>query len=236
MALQSRSFADTVTDWAYEKFDNDPYIQGAAPYMDKAIAWARETNLKIIIDLHGAPGSQNGFDNSGHRIKTEDTHTLGWTRGETVKQTLKVIEKIANMYAKKEYQDVVIAIALLNEPVPARLTGSADVARFYKEGYGKVRSISEIPVIISDAFEEPSFWNDVLPPGEASNGWHDFPHHKRRLINMTSHCRSSPLSGLSRGPTFFPLLKKALQIFSDEEVALSPSVSSLSRHPLSIDC
>ena len=27
--------------------------------------WAEELELKVILDLHGAPGSQNGFDNSG---------------------------------------------------------------------------------------------------------------------------------------------------------------------------
>ena len=29
--------------------------------------WCDEIGLKVLIDLHGAPGSQNGFDNSGRR-------------------------------------------------------------------------------------------------------------------------------------------------------------------------
>ena len=29
------------------------------------VKWAEELELKVILDLHGAPGSQNGFDNSG---------------------------------------------------------------------------------------------------------------------------------------------------------------------------
>ncbi|KAG2134124.1 DNA topoisomerase [Suillus clintonianus] len=29
-------------------------------YVKKAITWASDYNLKLIIDLHGAPGSQNG--------------------------------------------------------------------------------------------------------------------------------------------------------------------------------
>ena len=160
--------ADSVIDWAYEKFDNDPYIQGAAPYLDKAIGWARQTGLKVHIDLHGAPGSQNGNDNSGHRFQKTDT--LGFTRGDTVKQTLKVLEKIASKYAKGNYQDVVVAIELLNEPVPDRLTSIGDVVQFSKDGYGRVRGVSSIPVIIHDAFQKASFWNDVLPPGDASNG------------------------------------------------------------------
>jgi len=45
----------------------EPYIQGQADHLDNAIGWARLYDLKVIIDLHGAPGSQNGFDNSGRR-------------------------------------------------------------------------------------------------------------------------------------------------------------------------
>lgn len=39
--------------WAFQKFDGDPYIQGAADYLDQAIGWARESGLKVWIDLHG---------------------------------------------------------------------------------------------------------------------------------------------------------------------------------------
>lgn len=53
--------------WAYDVSGGEPYIQGQADYLDQAIGWARTYGLKVIIDLHGAPGSQNGYDNSGHR-------------------------------------------------------------------------------------------------------------------------------------------------------------------------
>jgi glucan 1,3-beta-glucosidase len=39
--------------WAFAKYEQDPYIQGAADYLDKAIGWARQTGLKVWIDLHG---------------------------------------------------------------------------------------------------------------------------------------------------------------------------------------
>ncbi len=39
--------------WAFQKYGGDPYIQGAADYLDQAIAWARQTGLKVWIDLHG---------------------------------------------------------------------------------------------------------------------------------------------------------------------------------------
>ena len=101
-------------DWAFRKFDGDPYVQGAADYLDEAIGWARQTKLKVVIDLHGAPGSQNGFDNSGQN------GTVGWGEGNTIPDTRAVLQLIANKYAKTEYQDVVVAIQLLNEPQPAK--------------------------------------------------------------------------------------------------------------------
>lgn len=56
--------------WAFEVGPGEPYIQGQLAYLTKAITWATNNGLKLIIDLHGAPGSQNGFDNSGHKVPT----------------------------------------------------------------------------------------------------------------------------------------------------------------------
>jgi len=53
--------------WAWDVQGNEPFIQGAAEYLDKAIGWARNTGIKVLIDLHGAPGSQNGYDHSGRK-------------------------------------------------------------------------------------------------------------------------------------------------------------------------
>ena len=38
----------------------EPYISGAYPYFKTAVQWARKYGLYVIVDLHGAPGSQNG--------------------------------------------------------------------------------------------------------------------------------------------------------------------------------
>lgn len=46
--------------WAFEVGPGEPYISGQLPYLQKAVGWARSHGLKVIVDLHGAPGSQNG--------------------------------------------------------------------------------------------------------------------------------------------------------------------------------
>ena len=47
--------------WAFEVGPGEPYCQGQLPYLQKAITWASNHGLKVIVDLHGAPGSQNGY-------------------------------------------------------------------------------------------------------------------------------------------------------------------------------
>ncbi len=42
-----------------------PVIRAASSTLDRAFDWAERTGLKILIDLHTVPGSQNGFDNGG---------------------------------------------------------------------------------------------------------------------------------------------------------------------------
>lgn len=39
--------------WAFEKYDNDPYVKGAAEYLDQAIGWAADAGLNVWVDLHG---------------------------------------------------------------------------------------------------------------------------------------------------------------------------------------
>ncbi|MCJ1286828.1 exo-1,3-beta-glucanase [Xylographa opegraphella] len=162
--------------WAFMLVPGEPYIQGAEQYLDQAISWARQTNLKVWIDLHGAPGSQNGYDNSGHR-----TAKPGWESGSTVQQTLEVIQIMAGKYATPSMQDVVVAIELLNEPLASALQSTPELESFYQQGYNAVRDVSNTPVMIQDAFEPDGFWSNVLVPPGAQNVVLD--HHEYQVFS-----------------------------------------------------
>lgn len=151
--------------WAFNLYDGETYTQGAAPYLDFAIEWARLTGLKVWVDLHGVPGSQNGFDNSGHLLPKPSFQS-----GNTTNQALEVLNIISQKYAQPEYQDVVVAIELLNEPMGAELDMD-ELKQFFRDGYGQVRDVSDTTVMMHDAFQPPSSYNGFLTPSDgASNG------------------------------------------------------------------
>ncbi|KAF8215877.1 glycoside hydrolase family 5 protein [Mycena galopus ATCC 62051] len=150
--------------WAWDISGGEPYIQGQLAYLTKAVQWASDTGLKVIIDLHGAPGSQNGFDNSGHR------GAAAWandgTSGSDVQRTDAIIKQIANLY--KDNTNVVPTIAPLNEP--AGYDGSnwlAVITQYWYDSFGNVRfpygtsQQSNTVVLLHDAFQPLSYWSGL---------------------------------------------------------------------------
>ncbi|KAL0264654.1 glucan exo-1,3-beta-glucosidase [Diplodia seriata] len=149
--------------WAFKKYQQDSYVLDAQQdHLDQALDWARQTGLKVWIDLHGAPLSQNGFDNSGQR-----TDTPAWTSADSVAATAEVIRMIADKYAAPSYADVVVGIELLNEPLMANLPGGRGATQsYYQTGFDAVRSVAGndggAMVVIQDGFANPPAWNGFL--------------------------------------------------------------------------
>lgn len=162
--------------WAYNN-TNSPFVSGAAPYIDQAITWARQVGVKVIIDLHGAPGSQNGFDNSGELL----AYPM-WQQGDTVEMTLAVLQTIQNEYAASSYDDVVAGIELLNEPLSSELNFD-DLKQFERNGYGQQRTVSQTRVVvIQDGFQDPSSYNGWLTPSDDNSMNVALDHHEYQVF------------------------------------------------------
>jgi glucan 1,3-beta-glucosidase len=56
--------------------------QGQRFYLKRMLGWAESVGLKVLLDLHAAPGSQNGFDNSGQRDEAKFIGTKKIDRNE----------------------------------------------------------------------------------------------------------------------------------------------------------
>lgn len=156
--------------------DRAPYV-GCVEYLDKAFDWAEQYDLKIMIDLHTVPDSQNGFDNGGL------TGVVKWhLKQENIEYTLDVLEKLAKRYADREG---LYGIELLNEPVskevleinkeryrprdPKRAEGSTYVPtevlkEFYLKGYDRVcqHCGEHVKVVLHDGFRLEE-WENFMP-------------------------------------------------------------------------
>lgn len=73
------------------------------PYLIQAVKWAGELGLSVLVDLHGAPGSQNGFDHSGLIGPV-----LFPSNSSNVERTLGVLKNLTEEFAKPEYGGVVM--------------------------------------------------------------------------------------------------------------------------------
>ena len=167
--------------------DRKPFI-GCIGELDKAFAWAEKYGIQVLIDLHTAPLSQNGFDNGGI------CGVCKWGQTpEEVEFVLDVLEKLAKRYGQREG---LFGITPINEPitepmwsmmnVPKRYTpvdqelaaGSAPntlefLRQFYKNAYDRIRPnmAEDKYVVFHDAFQihawkefitQPAFKNVML--------------------------------------------------------------------------
>jgi len=163
--------------WAYDSFGT-PYVSGADAYLESAIGWARNHGIKVLVDLHGAPLSQNGFDNSGQKMGAPQ-----WGHGDSITQTLTVIQQIADKYAAANYNDVVMGVELLNEPFSFELDMN-QLRQFYRDGYGHVRQTNQQTVVVlHDAFKAPSYWNGFLTPQDANAQMVAIDHHEYQVFD-----------------------------------------------------
>ncbi|KAL4379284.1 hypothetical protein GQ457_02G016600 [Hibiscus cannabinus] len=125
---------------AYDPDPPAPFIGGTLEALDNAFSWAEAYSIKCIIDLHAAPGSQNGMEHSASQ-----DGTTGWpTSSDYISQTLHVIDFLASRYAK---HPSLLGIELLNEPSAAEVPLDTLVS-YYKQGYEVVRKYSPSAYVI----------------------------------------------------------------------------------------
>ena len=75
--------------------DPHPFVDGGIDVLDRALGWAAEFGLGVILDLHAAPGCQNGFDNGGIKDVCQ------WhTREQYLAHSVAVLGRLAARYRR----------------------------------------------------------------------------------------------------------------------------------------
>ncbi|KFY81988.1 hypothetical protein V500_10922 [Pseudogymnoascus sp. VKM F-4518 (FW-2643)] len=104
--------------WAVKTYDDDPYVQGISwRYLLRGIEWARAHGLRVKLDLHGAPGSQNGWNHSGRQGKVD--WISGLDGATNAQRTLDIHVQLAKFFSQDRYKDIIAFYGLINEPALA---------------------------------------------------------------------------------------------------------------------
>ncbi|GAU49959.1 hypothetical protein TSUD_180240 [Trifolium subterraneum] len=115
----------------------NPFIGGSLEALDNAFSWAQEYDIKCIIDLHAAPGSQNGMEHSA----SIDGFTDWPTSPDYISKSLPVIEFLFSRYAT---HSALLGIELLNEPSAATRIGNADPLELYQANIGSTNLVLDL--------------------------------------------------------------------------------------------
>jgi len=156
---------------------NEPYIGSALEYVDRAVDWAEECGLQIVLDLHGCPGSESSEAPCGRRQRPASR--WNWRHWDMAR-TLQILDMLAKRYSSRR---CVTGIAVCNEPsgsVPC-----ASLLRYYSQAVDRIRKAgmpaSRVAVVL------PVFQR---PEGEVAfmKKWWSMTRGRHRNVCFDAHC------------------------------------------------
>ena len=106
--------------WAVTTYPGDPYVpQVSWRYLLRGIEYARQCGLRVNLDLHGLPGSQNGWNHSGRQ------GDIGWLNGTdgalNGQRSIDIHGQLSTFFAQPRYKNVIAIYGLANEPKMIKL-------------------------------------------------------------------------------------------------------------------
>ena len=134
----------------------DLFVKGGISYLIRTLGWAREIGLRVVVELHSAPGFQNNMDHSGRKDH------MGWTNSTCpslwsgyMANTLAMLTELLNTLSDLGFIEAcagedasrprpcgtVVGIGLLNEPISFEKNRPVDHSRlvqFYAEAIARV--------------------------------------------------------------------------------------------------
>jgi len=152
--------------WAIETWDGEPYLAKTSwKYFLRLLGWARKYGLRVILDLHAVPGSQNGFNHSGKLGKVN--FLLGNMGIANAQRALYYLRVLTEFISQPEYKDLITVFGIVNEALVADI-GMDQITSFYLNAHDMIRNITGRGVgngpyiAIHDGFQA-SKWQGFLP-------------------------------------------------------------------------
>mmetsp|Transcript_3665 Transcript_3665/g.10064 ORF Transcript_3665/g.10064 Transcript_3665/m.10064 type:complete len:621 (-) Transcript_3665:65-1927(-) len=154
---------------------NELYVGPALEYIDRAVDWAEECGLQIVLDLHGCPGGESGEAPCGRRQRPEGTwHWKQWR----FNQSLEALKVLVQRYKPRR---CVTGVAVCNEP--SNTVPLPQLFRYYERAVEVVRGngmpASNVAVVL------PIFQRDEETVIEK---WHSLTGGRHRNVCFDVHC------------------------------------------------
>lgn len=145
-------------------YNGDGIYHDSKLYIERAMLWAEKYDIKVLLDLHTAPGCQNGFDNGGI------TGVLEWPEPDNVAKTVEVIGQITQDFSGF---DSLWGIEVLNEPGWG--VNMTILQNYYLDSYEIIRQYnSDVYVGFHDGFRNyDSTWTRFFNNNEFTNVFFD---------------------------------------------------------------
>ncbi|KAI1272870.1 glycoside hydrolase family 5 protein [Xylaria sp. FL0933] len=203
--------------WAVQTYDDDPYLFRISwRYLLRGIEWARKYGLRVNLDLHGLPGSQNGWNHSGRQ------GTIGWLNGTNgdlnAQRSLDVHDRLSKFFAQDRYKNIIAFYGLANEPQMVQLSASA-VVSWTEQAFKLIRGngLTGAKVVFGDGFMGLANWQGLLTGYPDlildvhqyvifNNDLIKFTHQKKinfACVDWTQQAQQSLDTSTGYGPTMF---------------------------------
>ncbi|KAK7030955.1 hypothetical protein VNI00_013902 [Paramarasmius palmivorus] len=156
-----------VPFWAIDTWPGEPFLaQTSWKYILRVLGWCRKYGLRVNLDLHTIPGSQNGYNHSG---KGGQINFLNGVMGiANAQRALNYIRIFTEFISQPEYNNLVPIFGIINEALVSEI-GKDVMTAFYLESYEMIRGITGIGegkgayISIHDGFQDVNSWNGFLP-------------------------------------------------------------------------
>jgi glucan 1,3-beta-glucosidase len=201
--LAGAGFNSVRLPLGYWNVIDDPYhryapanVTTSLHYIDWVFEMTEKYNMSVLIDLHGAPGSQNGMDHSGCGYSMLGTPQ--WTSSYNINLTLQTIDAIAARYGGHHN---LFGIELLNEP--AEFIEAMDhvmLLHFYQSAYEIIRRYDRRTLVVFNELyanfygwwnaelQEPTYYNVIVDYHLYDGiGWETLESESQHLSNAEAY-------------------------------------------------
>ena len=202
--------------YRYDSSKNDWVLRdNAFRKLDWFVEQCSQRGIYVILDLHGAFGSQNGQDHSGEVIDNVSDVTF-FSNSYNKNKTLELWKTVAAHFANNP---AVAAYDTLNEPGEKAGTTGEKHWNFYNEMYNTIRSVDPNHIIIME-----SCWDADNLPRPSQYGWtnvayeyHYYPWSAQNSSDAQKSYFSSKVSDIANHNYGVPTFVGEFTCFEQEE-------------------